>query len=87
MPAIVASRHLSTRAVAKQLAVRNAKVLAWIKSGELKAANLAADLNGRPRFRVSPAALEEFLAARAVQPVVAPVRTQRKSDKVIQFFK
>jgi excisionase family DNA binding protein len=84
----VASRHLSPVAVARQLGVRDAKVVGWIKRGELRAANLASVTGGKPRYRISPEALREFLAGREVVPGGRPAvrRRRRKDESVIEFF-
>jgi excisionase family DNA binding protein len=64
--------------VARQFAVSVEKVLAWIRNGELRAMNVAQRLGGRPRWRISPAALEEFIKRResAASP---PVQKSRSS--------
>jgi excisionase family DNA binding protein len=41
------------------------KVLAWIRSGELKAWNAAANLGGRPRWLINVDDLERFIASRS----------------------
>jgi excisionase family DNA binding protein len=52
--------------VARDLGVHRKKVLALIDRRELSAVNLAIDANGqRPRWRISPDALDAFLASRA----------------------
>ncbi len=59
--------------VAKQLRCRASQVLAWIKSGELKASNLSK--GNRPRYRVTPEDLAAFLKSRQPEP-------RRKAAKV-----
>jgi hypothetical protein len=61
-------RNLTPPDIAKQLGVATGKVLGWIRTGELKALNLANRGCRRPRYSVSPEALEEFERARAVVP-------------------
>jgi excisionase family DNA binding protein len=80
-------RHLSPAAVARLLGVRHSKVFSWIRSGELRAANLATVPGSTPRYRISPAALSAFLSAREVVPAPprAP-RRARRTDEVIEFF-
>ena len=48
--------------IAKQLGADPATVIQWIRSGQLKASNLAT--GHRPRYVVQPADLEAFLKAR-----------------------
>jgi hypothetical protein len=73
--------------IGKRLRVKAGKVLAWIRCGELVAVNLAERRGGRPRWRVSSAALDDFLAARSCRPAATPVRRRRKQPvEPIQFF-
>lgn len=69
-------RFLTPPEVARRYGVAPQKVLAWIRSGELAAVNVASCMTGRPRYAVSPAALAEFEAARAAR--TARRRTARK---------
>lgn len=50
--------------IAEQLRVSVAKVLGWIRRGELRAVNVADRSTGRPRWRVSPESFASFLEAR-----------------------
>jgi excisionase family DNA binding protein len=68
--------YLTPPQVAEQLGIEPAKVIGWIRRGELKAANVADRLGGRPRYRISTDSLDAFLNRR--QPVQAPPRTHRK---------
>jgi hypothetical protein len=73
-------------AVAKLYGVDAHKVLSWIRTGELKAMNVG-DGTQRPRYRISPADLAAFEAARSAgpQPKVSRVR-RHKNPNVIEFF-
>ena len=67
------------------------KVLTFIESGELKAVNMAAGRTGRPRWKISPEAIEAFEAARTTQGKAAAPATQRRrkptgSDGIIEFY-
>ena len=79
------SRYLTPPEVAEQFRVNSTKVLMWIRSGELRATNVAASLIGRPRWRISPSDIAVFEQRRSA---VAPTKTRprRKSAGVIQFF-
>ena len=61
--------------VAKQLRCRASQVLAWIRSGELKASNLSK--GSRPRYRVTPDDLAAFLKSR--QPEAPKGRAARRT--------
>lgn len=61
--------------VARLLRCRESKILAEIRSGRLQSINLSD--GQRPRYRIARAALDAFLAGRAVAPAVPPARRQR----------
>ena len=79
--------YLSPSDIAVSRGINVLKVLTWIKSGELKAVNVATCAGRLPRWRISPADLEAFDAARAAVPQ-APVsrRPRRKAGHVVEFF-
>ena len=72
--------------LARQWGIDVAKVLKWIKSGELRAVNLATTRTGRPRYAIDQADVAIFEAGRAVQPPAPRVRRRRADPNVIQFF-
>ena len=82
----VASQYLSPPQVAKRLAVDAHKVIGWIRRGELRAVNVAADTEGRPRYRISPADLAVFEASRMVGPTPKVTRRRRKDQNITEFF-
>ena len=63
-----------------------AKVLTWIKAGELRAINAATDRNGRARYLIDQADISIFELSRAVQPPTPRIRRRRKDPSVIEFF-
>ena len=72
-------------AVAALLGIDPAKVISWIKRGELRAVDLAEVRGGRPRYRIAPEWLEQFLLARQTTPAPKPVR-QRKAGFERQYY-
>jgi excisionase family DNA binding protein len=73
------SGSLTPPQAAKQLGVSPETVIGWIRSGELKAANVGKGKK-RPRYRIEPEALAEF--QRKKMPEVTPtqpVKRRRKS--------
>ena len=82
----VASQYLSPPQVAKRLAVDAHKVIGWIRRGELRAVNVAADTEGRPRYRIAPADLAVFLATRSAGPTPKAIRRRRKDPLITEFF-
>jgi excisionase family DNA binding protein len=73
--------YLTPRQVADRLGIDHGKVLGWIHSGELRAANLARVAGGRPRWRISAESLALFIAGRENRPRIQRVRRQRRVVK------
>ncbi len=81
-------RALSPAEVAAQLGVGRDKVIAWLRSGELRGSNLATKPNGRPRYRIDLADLEAFLQQRLVHPHDPQRRRRGRSPPtdIIEYF-
>ena len=81
---------MSPPAVADQLGVKPSKVIGWIERGELRAANLADRLGKRPRYRIDPADLADFLRVRSAASVaITASRTRRlkpRAKPVHKFY-
>lgn len=72
--------------VAERLRVGHEKVLAWIRSGQLVATNVATRPDARPRWVVSEAELQRFLDSRSSQPAL-PVKTpRRRTPPLVKSF-
>jgi len=76
---------LTIKEIAERLAVTQHTVLAWIRSGELKAMDVSRTRGGKPQWRVTPEALEAFELARTATPT-PPRRRRRKKPDVVEFF-
>lgn len=85
MIACAVSPYMAPPAVAKRLGVAPEKVIGWIRSGKLKAVNVG-DGIVRPRYRVSPDALDDFLRSRDASPAPKPARRRRQDPNVIKFY-
>lgn len=75
--------------VAAYFTVTEHTVLGWIRSGELRAINVGRQrTGGKPRWRITTAALEAFEAARAATPPAPkPARRRRQpASEVIRFY-
>jgi transposase len=83
---MVGLSYLSPPQIAKRFGVDAHKVLSWIRRGELRAVNVADRTGGRPRFKISPADLAIFEAARSAGPQPKVARQRRKNPLVIEFF-
>jgi CubicO group peptidase (beta-lactamase class C family) len=80
---------LTAAQVGERLGVDPEAVRSWCASKQLVAINVARNPRGkRPRWRVSEAALDEFLARRTSgkSPEAAPQRRRAKAANIIQFF-
>ncbi len=77
--------YLSPPELARRLGINPGKIIAWIRSGEMPAINIATRLSGRPRWRISQADLVIFAARRAAT-VPPKSRPRRKTAGVIEFF-
>ena len=71
------ARYLSPRQHARLWGINPSKVLGWIRSGRLKAINLAESTLGRPRYKISPESVREFERGRQATPP-APSKRQRR---------
>ena len=86
---MIAASHktkLSPPALAKAWGIDVAKVLTWIKRGELKAINAATDRNGRPRYLIDQTDVQVFELSRTIQAPAQRVRRRRTDPNIIAFF-
>jgi hypothetical protein len=65
--------------LARRWRVGEDKIRAWIKAGALEAINTSATTCGKPRYLVTPEALERFEQCRRVGPAPKAQRSKRKS--------
>lgn len=79
-------RYMTPPQIADHLGCKPETVISWIKSGELKAINLARLGSMKSRFRVSPQALADFELARSVIPREPTVYRRPQQDPNIKKF-
>lgn len=72
-------RNSTPPEVAHRYGVATAKVINWIRTGELEALNLANRGCHRPRYSITPEALESFERSRQVIPTAPIKRLRRRS--------
>ena len=79
---------ISPPQLARRWGINPGKVLAWIKSGELRAFDVSTTPGtGKPRYRIEPSAIIEFQEKRSGETQAKPPRRRRKSpSSVIEFF-
>jgi hypothetical protein len=58
------------------------KVHRFLRSGELIGVNLATNLSGKPQWRISPEAVEQFERKRSSAPPPKPPRRRRRTAEV-----
>lgn len=75
---------MTPRQLARLRKIRAETVLNWIKSRELEAINMAANLNSKPRWKVSRGALEAFDRGRSNRAFVAPAMPRRRKEYASQ---
>jgi excisionase family DNA binding protein len=78
---VASTTWLTPPEVAAELRSKASTVIRWVVTGELRAANLARSLAGRPRYRIARADLDAFLAARQAAAVAAPSPVRRRTRK------
>jgi transposase len=79
-------RGFTVADVARRYRVSPDKVRAWLKRGELRGVNTAAVLCGRPRWVISPEALEEFEKSRRGGSPPKPPTKRRRSANAIDYY-
>ncbi len=72
------ARAMTVRQLARLLGVAPTRVRGWIKSGQLRALNLASSPLARPRMLILPDDWEAFRRAHAAVPEQPPKRRRRK---------
>jgi hypothetical protein len=72
--------------VGRMLRVKPDKVIRWIRAGELIASNLAERATGRPRWRITQEALDEFLRRRRAVSRANPVTRRRKREAEVTRY-
>jgi excisionase family DNA binding protein len=80
------TRWLTPPAVAEQLGIDADRVVRLIRSGEIEAVDVSNRGSRRPRFRISPQALEAFLNRRRVVPPAPAVRRRRSSTAAVKEY-
>lgn len=77
-----ARTYLTPAEIARAMGVNQGKVVAWIRAGELRGINIAANTDTRPKFRVKPedlAAFEDRRAAASVAPATPTITRVRRT--------
>ncbi len=83
---VTQDKPLTVRQVCERLGVNASKVGIWIRSGELRALNVALRKSNKSRWRILPADLAAFEAARSTPPHTTPSTRRRKADPSAHKF-
>lgn len=67
------------RDIRERFGVGEGTVLAWIRNKELKAVNVSRTTGGRPKWRITQAALDEFEILRGTVAAPKPHRRRRST--------
>ena len=71
--------------IASRYRVNADKVLSWIRSGELAAIDVSTRPGGRPRWRITSEAIEDFERRRAAKPAVKTSRRRRQAEVEVEY--
>ncbi len=86
MPPAIASRKFRPPELAKRYGVEPSKIIAWIRSGELRAVNIATRPTGRPRYIIDEEDVVAFEERREARPPVKTERRPRRQTGTREFF-
>ena len=83
---MIPTPYLTVPQLAERFGVKADKIIAWIKSGELRAMNVATAGGGRPRYRIAPDDLADFELRRSIATPTPRQRRRKTEGRVIAFF-
>jgi len=84
---VVSKRALTVKELAEHFRVGEGTVLRWIRSGELRAVNVGRRPGAKkPRWRITPEALETFELVRTHNAPPPPTRRRRRQAEVVEFY-
>jgi hypothetical protein len=79
-------RGFTVADIARRHRVGEDKVRRWIRLGELAAINTADVMCGKPRWVITPEALERFEAGRQAQAPPKPAPQRRRAEAMVDYF-
>jgi excisionase family DNA binding protein len=83
----MSGRTFTVKDVCERYGVDQHTVLAWIKSGELKALSVSVRPGSkRPRWRITEQAIAAFELSRTPAPPLPRARRRKPADDVISFY-
>lgn len=82
----LAPQKITPPALARKWGIDVEKVLTWIRTGQLRAINGAENPDGRPRYLIDLADIEDFERRRQAGPAPKPVRRRRAHQAAHNYF-
>jgi Helix-turn-helix domain len=79
-------QYVTPPVVAKRLGIGTQKVIAYIRSGKLRAYDFRSDGSNRPLFKIREADLRAFEESRVVAPVATNGRRRRARQAAKRYF-
>jgi len=79
-------RFFTVRDISESRAVSIDVVLAWIKSGQLRATDVSRAAGKKPRWRIAPSDLAAFEETRSSTPMPKPQRRRRKAETPVKEY-
>lgn len=75
--------YLTPPEAARIVRMKADRIIALVRSGEIKASNVATKLSGRPRYRIALSDLQDWLDRRAAASVAtsAPRRRRKRTER------
>lgn len=80
------TRAITPPTLARRWGVHPEKIWHWIRTGELRAINVALSTNTRPRWRITEEAVAEFESVRSSQPKIRSTRRRKPLPQELQWF-
>jgi hypothetical protein len=81
-PSLSPARGFSVRDLARRWRIGEDKVRLFLRRGELVGVNVAANLAGKPQWRITAESVEKFEQRRTSAPPPKPVRRRRRREMI-----
>ncbi|MGA2259562.1 MAG: helix-turn-helix domain-containing protein [Thermoguttaceae bacterium] len=86
MSTSTARTKFSPPTLAARWGLDKAKIIGWIRSGELRAINAAAKRGGRPRYLIDVEDIQAFEQVREVLPACPQRRVRRNRHTIVKKY-
>jgi transposase len=79
-------RTFGIREIRERYAVGEHTVLDWIRQGVMRAIDVSRKAGGRPKWRVTQEAMDEFEQSRTPTPLPPKAKRRKRPAGVIEFY-